>query len=220
MSGLAVSLPWGATPGRIGGLVRWLTGAEPPADRAADAAGSRGTGQQPELRVVDGGLGPSRLSVSDLYHAHRLQLVRLAVLLVDDQPTAEDVVQDAFTGLYARWHRLEDPDKALAYLKASVVNLARSVLRRRRTARSYVPPHEPDVGSPESAAVLADEHRRVLVAMRELAPRQREVLVLRFWSGMAVAEIAEALAISVGAVKSTSSRALDALEKKLLEEQG
>jgi len=61
--------------------------------------------------------------------------------------------------------------------------------------------------------LLAEEHREVLAAMRQLATRQREVLVLRYWSGLSEAEIAEALGISRGAVKSTASRALDALEK-------
>jgi RNA polymerase sigma factor (sigma-70 family) len=62
-------------------------------------------------------------------------------------------------------------------------------------------------------AVLAEEHREVIEALRRLAPRQREVLVLRYWSGLSELEIAEALGISRGAVKSTASRALDALEK-------
>lgn len=154
-------------------------------------------------------------STGALYAAHRLSLVRLATLLVDDQQSAEDVVQDAFAGLHARSRRLEDPHKALAYLRTSVVNGARSVLRRRRTARAYVAPHAPPAESPESAAVLAEEHREVLAAMHQLAPRQHEVLVLRYWSGLSEAEIADTLGLSRGAVKSTASRAIDALEKLL-----
>lgn len=149
----------------------------------------------------------------ELYAAHRLALVRLAVLLVDDLHTAEDVVQDAFAGFLVRWSGLDDPDKALAYLRTSVVNGARSKLRRRRTARAYVPPHEVPRDATSEDAVLAEEHRQVVDGLRRLAPRQREVLVLRYWSGLSEAEIAETVGISRGAVKSTASRALDALEK-------
>jgi RNA polymerase sigma-70 factor (sigma-E family) len=150
-----------------------------------------------------------------LYAAHRLSLVRLAVLLVDDVASAEDCVQDAFAGLHSRWRRLDDVEKALAYLRTAVVNNARSVLRRRRTARAYVPPHAPPAPSPEGAAVLAEEHRSVLAALDRLAPRQREVLVLRYWSDLTEAQIADTLGLSRGAVKSTASRAIDALEKML-----
>jgi len=119
----------------------------------------------------------------ELYAAHRLRLVRLAVLLVDDLQTAEDVVQDAFAAFLVRRRGLDDQDKALAYLRTSVVNGARSKLRRRRTARAYVPPHEVPRDETAEGAVLADEHREVLAAMQQLATRQREVLVLRYWSG-------------------------------------
>ena len=147
-----------------------------------------------------------------LYAAHRLSLVRLAVLLVDDLGTAEDVVQDAFAGFVGRRRPLDDPDRALAYLRTAVVNNARSALRRRRTARRYVVPRDVEPDGPDGRLILAEEHREVLAALDRLSPRRREVLVLRYWSGLSEAEIAEALGISRGAVKSTASRALDALE--------
>jgi RNA polymerase sigma-70 factor (sigma-E family) len=150
-----------------------------------------------------------------LYSAHRLRLVRLAVLLVDDQGSAEDVVQDAFAALHARWPRLHDPHRALAYLTTSVVNGSRSVLRRRRTARAYVPPHEPPGASPEAELLLAEEQRELLAAVRRLPERQRQVLVLRYWSDLSEAQIAETLGLSRGGVKSTASRALDHLEQIL-----
>jgi RNA polymerase sigma-70 factor (sigma-E family) len=167
------------------------------------------------IYALAGGTEAETPSIELVYSAHRLHLVRLAVLLVDDVPTAEDVVQDAFAGLHQRWGRLRDPDKALAYLRAAVVNNARSVLRRRRTARAYVEPHPAQVESPEVSVVLADEHREVLAAVAALPARQREVLVLRYWSDLSEAQIAETLGLSRGAVKSTASRALDALEKML-----
>jgi RNA polymerase sigma-70 factor (sigma-E family) len=160
--------------------------------------------------------GPERAADDEavaLYAAHRLRLVRLALLLVDDLQTAEDVVQDAFAAFLARRARLGDPDSAFAYLRTSVVNAARDRLRRRRTARAYVPPHEVPRDATAESALLAEEHREVLDALGRLAPRQREVLVLRYWSGCSEGEIAATLGISRGAVKSTASRALDALAK-------
>ncbi|MFJ5675283.1 RNA polymerase sigma factor [Streptomyces sp. NPDC093097] len=162
---------------------------------------------------------PPRPTITELYHAHRLAMVRLAVLLVDDRATAEDVVQDAFAALYRRHgERLGEVDNALAYLRTAVVNAARSVLRRRRTARDYTPPHVADAPSAEERVVLSEEHREVLAALGRLTARRREVLVLRYWGDLTEAEIAATLGISRGAVKSLASRALDALEK-ILEER-
>ncbi|MEU3711863.1 RNA polymerase sigma factor [Streptomyces catenulae] len=162
---------------------------------------------------------PERPSIGELYHAHRLAMVRLAVLLVDDRATAEDVVQDAFTALCRRHgERLDEVDNALAYLRTAVVNAARSVLRRRRSARNYTPPHEADAPSAEERIVLDEEHREVLAALGRLTARRREVLVLRYWGDLSEAEIARTLGISRGAVKSLASRALKALEK-ILEER-
>jgi len=166
---------------------------------------------------------PARRSEDDrlteLYAAHRLGLVRLAVLLVDDLATAEDVVQDAFAALAARQGRLRDPSAALGYLRTSVVNGCRSALRRRRTARRHTPLREVEPEGPDARAVMSEEHREVLAGLAGLPPRQREVLVLRYWSGMSEAEIATTLDISRGTVKSTASRALDALERALGPEQ-
>ncbi|MGW5117336.1 RNA polymerase sigma factor [Streptomyces noursei] len=162
---------------------------------------------------------PHRPTLTELYHAHRLKMVRLAVLLVDDRATAEDVVQDAFAALYKRHgEQLGEVDNALAYLRTAVVNAARSVLRRRRTAREYTPPHEADAPSAEERVVLDEEHREVLAALGALTARRREVLVLRYWGDLTEAQIATTLGISRGAVKSLASRALDALEK-ILEER-
>ncbi|MET9433064.1 SigE family RNA polymerase sigma factor [Streptomyces sp. NPDC006551] len=155
-------------------------------------------------------------TVTDLYHAHRLGMVRLAVLLVDDLATAEDVVQDAFTALYRRHgEHITEVDNALGYLRTAVVNTSRSVLRRRRTVRAWTPPAPADIPSAEEHVVLDEAHREVLTALGMLTPRRRQVLVLRYWADLSEAEIAETLGISRGAVKSNASRALDALEKIL-----
>lgn len=154
--------------------------------------------------------------IEELYHHRRLSLVRLAILLVDDLPTAEDVVQDAFTALFRRHgHRLGSLDDPEAYLRTSVVNGARSVLRRRRTVRAHTPEREQHAPAPEEDVLLHEDHREVLAALRTLTPRQREVLVLRYWSHLSEAEIAATLGLSRGTVKSTASRALDALGRRL-----
>lgn len=167
------------------------------------------------LRTLDtastGDNGPLTLEV--LYRQQRLRMVRLAILLVDEPATAEDVVQEAFTGLHRNWSGLRDKQAALGYLRTAVVNGSRSVLRRRKTAREYTPPHQAAARSAESLAMLTAEHQAVVSALAKLPPRQREVLVLRYYGDLSEAEIAEATGLSKGTVKSTASRALDALHK-------
>lgn len=158
---------------------------------------------------------PAPLTLADLYRDHRMRLVRLAILLVDDPATAEDVVQEAFAGLHRHWGGLRDEAAAVGYLRTAVVNGSRSVLRRRRTAREYVPPHQVNARSAESLAMLSAEHQAVVDALSTLPPRQREVLVLRYYGGLSEAEIAEATGITRGTVKSTASRALDAVSHVL-----
>ena len=151
-----------------------------------------------------------------LYTAHWRYLVRLASLLVDDTASAEDVVQDAFIALHRRSSALRDPDAALAYLRTSVVNLARSVLRRRRTARKHLTVAEPEATAPaDHDVLLRDEHRAAYRAVQALPRHQREVLVLRYWSGLSEREIAEALGISPGSVKSAASRGIASLQRTL-----
>ncbi len=152
--------------------------------------------------------GTVDVTIDDIYRTHRMGMVRLAILLVDDQASAEDVVQEAFAGLFRNWGGLRDNAAAIGYLRTAVVNGSRSMLRRRRTARAYVPPHAGTERSAESLALLTAEHQAVVSALADLAPRQREVLVLRYYGGLSEAEIAEATGLSKGTVKSTASRAV------------
>jgi RNA polymerase sigma-70 factor (sigma-E family) len=155
-------------------------------------------------------------AVTALYQAHALGLIRLAVVMLGDRPAAEDVVQEAFCGLYRRWHKLTDTDKALSYVRSSVINGCRSVLRRRRLPGGlrWEPPGE----SAESAVLVSEEHREVLAAMRRLPGRQREALVLRFYLDLGEEEIASSMRVTRGTVKSTTSRALTALGRILGEQ--
>jgi RNA polymerase sigma-70 factor (sigma-E family) len=156
-------------------------------------------------------------AVEELYAAHYRRLVRLSVLLVRDLETAEEVVQDSFVAMHGRWRGLKDPDKGLAYLRQTVVNRSRSVLRHRGVQARYTPPVVPDRPGADEDAVAAERRTRVLDALRGLPGRQREVLALRYYLDLSEAEIADALGISRGAVKSHASRGVSAL-RPLLEE--
>jgi RNA polymerase sigma-70 factor (sigma-E family) len=155
-----------------------------------------------------------------LYQAHALGLVRLAVLLLGDQPSAEDVVQDAFLGLHRRWSYLADTDKALAYARASVLNGCRMAHRARSRDNRALPAilDLAEIDSAEQSALLAEEHREVLTALRRLPARQREAVVLRYYLDMTQDQAADAMRVSKGTVKSATSRGLAALARQLKEE--
>lgn len=155
------------------------------------------------------------MAVTALYSAHYRSLVRLAVLLVRDVASAEEVVQDAFVALHGAWRRLRDTDKALAYLRQSVVNRSRSVLRHRAVVEKYAPKGLPDAPSAENGAIGELERSAVIEALRGLPNRQREALVLRYYGDLSEAEIAHAMGISKGAVKSHTSRGMAALRMAL-----
>jgi RNA polymerase sigma-70 factor (sigma-E family) len=197
------------------GQLRAIDTAEQPSEQTAGLAVEQGAGPVAGQVAGQPAVSAAPLTLEDLYRQHRMRFVRLAILLVDDPATAEDVVQEAFAGLHRHWGGLRDAAAALAYLRTAVVNGSRSVLRRRRTARDYTPPHNVNARSAESLAMLTAEHQAVVGALSKLPDRQREVLVLRYYGGLSEAEIAEATGISRGTVKSTASRALDALQKVL-----
>jgi len=156
-------------------------------------------------------------ALSELYAGHYGRLVRLGVLLLRDQALAEDVVQDSFVAVHQRWHRI-DQGNAPAYLAQTVVNRSRSALRHRGVVARHRPEPLPDA-APADREVLASESRdRVLDALAGLPTRQREVLVLRYYLDLSEREIAKALGISQGAVKSHASRGAASLRQTLAEE--
>jgi len=161
--------------------------------------------------------GPSD-GVAALYRMHHRRLVGLAALLCDDQASAEDVVQDAYAGLYRRWRQLRDPHNAVAYLNKMVVNGSRDDLSRRRrvnaSMRRMVPQAEA-LSSAEHDVVARDDAERLWQAIRQLPRRQRQVLVLRYYLDQSESEIASTLSISRGSVKQHASRGLAALSGRL-----
>ena len=164
-----------------------------------------------------GGDTSASRAVTSLYRTHALGLTRLAFIMLGDRQSAEDVVQEAFCGLYRAWDRLPDEANFLGYLRASVVNGCRTVIRRRkRTPQSLAVPPAP---SAEASMLVGEERRATVAALRRLPPRQREALVLRYFADLPEQETAEAMGISRGTVKSTTVRGLAALGRMLREDQ-
>jgi len=156
--------------------------------------------------------------VAALYTEQYRSLVRLAVLLVHDVQTAEEVVQDAFVAMHTGWRRLRDTEKALSYLRQAVVNRSRSVLRHRTVVDKNAPKPAPDEPSAEAGAIALLERSAVIAALRELPDRQREAIVLRYYGDLSEAQIAAAMGISRGAVKSHTARGMSALRTTLEQE--
>jgi len=162
------------------------------------------------LESVSGEWDAAR-AVTAIYTTHYRSLVRLAVLLVRDVATAEEVVQDSFIAMHGAWRRLRDTEKALSYLRQSVVNRSRSVLRHRMVVDKNAPKPAPDMPSAEQGAISLLERSAVIAALRTLPPRQREALVLKYYGDLSEAQIATAMGISRGAVKSHTARGVAAL---------
>ena len=149
-----------------------------------------------------------------LFADHYKDLVRLASLLLDDVGSCEEVVQDAFVKMHTLRTRPE-PGKEAAYLRSMVMNGARSRMRRRMVRRRVVPEAPLPTESAESGALERLRSDELIDAVRGLPRRQSEVLTLRYYLDLSEAEIAEALGISRGSVKTHASRGLAALERTL-----
>ena len=175
----------------------------------------RRVGAAPASGVDAAGGERSAPALQDLYVQLRRDLVRLAVALVDDVATAEDLVHDVFAAAQGRWNGLRDPDAAAAYLRRATLNRARSELRRRRYRLTRPVPAAVDQPAADDAVLLAEEHSRIVAAVRSLPSRQRDVVLLRYWQGLSEAQIALTLGISPGTVKSASSRGLTAVRRHL-----
>lgn len=161
--------------------------------------------------------------ISQLYESHWAGVVRLCWLLLHDQAAAEDVAQDAYIATYRNWDRLRDEEAAVGYLRRCAVNGARSVLRHLVVVRREI---QAEAGradaagrltspSSDEAALLRLDGDQLMSALRTLPERQREVIVLRYYSDLSEAQIAEALDISPGSVKTHAYRGLRALRERM-----
>ncbi len=157
----------------------------------------------------------ARSEVLAVYEAHYTSFVRLAILLGNDRHTAEDLVHEAFIKLHSHWGRLDDRSRAPGYVRSTIVNLSRG--RRRRQAiglRKVI--DAPGVAPSAEEAVLARERRdSVVAALGRLSGRQRECLVLRHYGQLTESEIADAVGVSVGSVRTHVRRGLERLQEEL-----
>ena len=183
------------------------------------------------MDIADTRMSPgAAASVTALYAEHALGLVRLAVVVIGDRGAAEDIVQDAFLGLYRRWDRLPDMTAPLAYLRVSVMNGCRTALRRRsRLGLWSGGSHGGDLDetgrdglgglaeSAEASVLLGEEQRTVAAALWKLPRRQREAVVLRYYLDLSIEETAQVMGVSSGTVKSATHRALAAVGRTLKE---
>ncbi len=148
-------------------------------------------------------------------------LLRTAYLIVSDLAEAEDLVQETLFQVARRWPRVRRMDHPLAYARRILVN--RAIDRSKRHARElaelngHAPEDRVDEAAASSFSAL-DERSELVAALGTLPPRQRAVLVLRYFADLPEAEVAGVLGCSVGTVKSTSSRALARLEQSLSQE--
>jgi RNA polymerase sigma-70 factor (sigma-E family) len=184
----------------------------------------------PPVNAVGGQASPRSIAEADraitaMYDTEYHSLVRMSAVLLGDVGAAEEVVQECFIAVHAAWRRLRDIDKAMPYLRRSVLNRSRSLLRHRIVADRHAPASEPDTGGPraggpgtgsaEQGAIAWFERSAVIAALRGLPSRQREALVLRFYLELSEEEVAAVMKISRSAVKSHTARGQAALRSVL-----
>ena len=144
--------------------------------------------------------GPGPVDIAALFDAEALSLTRLARFYVDDKTAAEDLVQEAFIRFTRHIGRLRDPERAAAYLRSTVINLARDHNRRGFVSWRHRPPAQPDAPSAEDTAEDRAERAAVILALRALPRRQRDCVTLRYYYDMPIAQIAESLGLSANTV--------------------
>jgi RNA polymerase sigma-70 factor (sigma-E family) len=144
---------------------------------------------------------------ADFFRATWPRLFRTTYAVAGDRLLAEDSLQAAFAKAYASWNRVQSAQHPEAYVRRMAVNEVLSVVRRPwfRSERSTESPEPPSQPSTEESTVDRDA---VWQAVSALPPRQRAVVVLRYYEDLSEAEIAEVLGCSRGTVKSTASNAL------------
>jgi RNA polymerase sigma-70 factor (sigma-E family) len=143
----------------------------------------------------------------DVFRRRYEPMVRVAFLLVGSRAEAEDVVQDSFARMELRWRRIDNPE---GYLHRCVVNRSHDVLRRRRLEQRFG-----RLRRDETSDLQADE---LGDALAKLPPKRRAAVVLRFYAGLPEREVADALGVRPGTVKSMVHRALAQLREELSEE--
>lgn len=152
--------------------------------------------------------------LAELYVLHADDALRLAFLLTGDHSLAQDLVQDAFVRVAGRLAHLRDPGAFPAYLRRTVVNLARMHFRRRRVERAYASRQARlrQPGATERDVVEAEAVRQALL---RLPVRQRAAVVLRYFEDLSDVQAAEVLGCPPGTVRSLLWRAMDTLRHEV-----
>ncbi len=169
----------------------------------------------PRSQVTSGSAHDADALVATLFEQEAHRLVALARFFTDDRTAAEDLVQEAFIRLARNTGRIRDTDKAAAYLRSIVVNLARDHNRRGLVSLRHRPPAVLDEPSAEETATRQRSRREVVAALRALPHRQRECLALRYYLELSVDDIAAALGLSANSVKTHLKRGLRGLAATL-----
>lgn len=150
---------------------------------------------------------------ADFYREAYPPMVRVAYLIVGSQGRAEEIVQDAFVRVHARFDRLDNP---AAYLRTAVVNGCRDGMRRERRLSLRLPGvHAEQERTSDDEPTRVDDRLDLAIALAAVPARARAVLVLRYYEGLSEAEIAETLGISTGTVKSLAHRGLARLREEV-----
>lgn len=150
--------------------------------------------------------GDAESAFRALVHARGDALARTAYLLTGDWGRGEDLVQSALATTWSHWKTLREPDAAEAYARRCMARLATSWWRRRwrgEVPTGSLPDHHG--ASPYDAVDVADSVRRALAL---LTPRQRSVVVLRYFDDLSETDTAAALGVAIGTVKSTHAAAI------------
>jgi RNA polymerase sigma-70 factor (sigma-E family) len=178
-------------------------------DRLAGSARPRIPSQEPRMAAQEG--------IDLLFRRHYAALLRVAVVMLGSRDGAEDAVQDAFVSLFRHWARLRDPAAAESYLRSAVLNRCRSGIRDRIRNRALADLHVVPlpVGGSDTAVTVHQDNLKLAQALRQLPQRQREVVACRYLFELSVAETAETLGISGGAVKRHTHRGLRSLHNSL-----
>jgi RNA polymerase sigma-70 factor (sigma-E family) len=150
----------------------------------------------------------AHIHFDDFVVEHGSDLLRTAFLISGDQQEAEDLVQECFLTLSKHWNRVAGMDYPYAYGRRVLVNLATRSAKSQLRRRAELEAELPDLGVDEVELAMLETRDELRVALKQLTPRQRAILVLRYFNGLSEAEVAETMGCATGTVKSTTSRSL------------
>ncbi|WP_232793963.1 SigE family RNA polymerase sigma factor, partial [Pseudofrankia saprophytica] len=157
----------------------------------------------------------ARAAFEAFFENHHRDLARLALLLTGNKEDAEDITADALTSAWMHWDRVQAAENPLAYVRRSVANLAASQIRRHVRQRNLLARVGRQPGTSTTSEPDVPQAMLLRWALDQLPHRKRQCVVLRYGLDLSEAETADWLGISVGTVKSQTSKAVGELERLL-----